>query len=98
MSVVDDNLGNDSKTDLCCSYGDQLQEISFEDNQISEFRSQWPEKFRALCFLQLSFLIDVPLDLFHEFRQLEKRDVTFSAFRRFLSRSRTPSDSKLYLN
>ncbi|VDM17337.1 unnamed protein product [Hydatigera taeniaeformis] len=51
---------------VCSDYGRRLLEAVQETPEINDFRARCPGKFRSICFLHLSFAIDVPLNLFHE--------------------------------
>ncbi len=81
-------------------YGARLQQAVQEDERIREFRKLFPEKFRALCFLQLSFIVDIPLELFHESDELDSNDASLSTFKRILSRAKSSSDGEylFYVN
>ncbi|KAH9285635.1 WW domain-containing protein [Echinococcus granulosus] len=81
-------VGKENQASAVCSdYGQRLLEAVQETPEINDFRIRCPGKFRSICFLHLSFAIDVPLDLFHEFNSSDRIGNVLSAGQMF-SRSR----------
>ncbi|KAL5962045.1 Rho GTPase-activating protein gacII [Taenia solium] len=71
----------------CFDYGQRLLEAVQETPEVNDFRIRCPGKFRSICFLHLSFAIDVPLNLFHEFNSSDQT-VNVPSGRRMFSRLR----------
>lgn len=84
-----------SQTDLCSDYSQRLIDALPGDDFVEQFRIHRPEKFRALCFLQLSFLIEVPLELYHEFSDTDDSENPPSAIKRMLRFGRPTSECTL---
>ncbi|BHF57820.1 Rho GTPase-activating protein 19 [Sparganum proliferum] len=73
---------------LCSDYAGRLLRATPECDEIRQLRTQAGDKFRALCLVQLSFLIDVPLDLFHDAGEDGRNSSTPSALKRMFLRPR----------
>ncbi|VDK80699.1 unnamed protein product [Dibothriocephalus latus] len=73
---------------LCSDYAGRLLRATPENAEIRVLRTQSAEKFRALCLVQLSFLIDVPLDLFHDTSEDSRNPSTPSTLKRMFLRNR----------
>lgn len=77
----------------CFDYGQRLLEAVQETPEVNDFRIRCPGKFRSICFLHLSFAIDVPLNLFHEFNSSDQI-VNVPSGRRMFSRLRRCNGGK----
>lgn len=73
---------------LCSDYAGRLLRATPENAEIRELRAQSADKFRALCLVQLSFLIDVPLDLFHDAGEDGRNSSAPSTLKRIFFRNR----------
>ncbi|KER26679.1 hypothetical protein T265_13951, partial [Opisthorchis viverrini] len=69
-------------------YATRLRQSVAEDNIIRDFRDRFSHRFQELCMVHLSFLIDIPWDLFGQ-RVSSTQDCTpKSALKRLLAGSR----------